>query len=719
VDAIEHLATELRRHRAAYYAGEPAISDEEFDALEDRLRKLAPKHPVLGEVGARPAESADDGKAPIIDAKPEALAQELTALSDAFYASGPAVTDKLLQKRYKPLWASLQAIAPDHPALGHAVLPEGLDWPKSRHEIPMGSLNKVNTTDELLEWAARCDALAVEAGRPPVSSALHVTEKLDGLSIEVIYANGGVERAVTRGDGIIGEQITANVARMQGVLPKIKDKRRLSVRGEIVLRKKDANAYRVFREAARGPLGEISLRNTAAGLARANKPDMVAGVRYLTVYFYDLEGADELNTEQKKLVFLSKLGFTVPSSAFGDLTAMQAEFAAYASGRRAALDYEIDGLVVRADDLDTATLLGELNNRPRAAIAYKFESEMQVTKLLAITWSTGDSGRITPIATVEPVRLAGAQVSQASLHNLANVEKLGIGVGDEVLISRRNDVIPYIEKVVAKTGAGVEAAPSTCAACHTPVVREGEYLVCRNLDCSARRIGRLRVWVGRLELLNWGEKTLIRMFTEGLVKEPADLYRLTPEILTKLDGFGEVTAKKLLEPLNALKKIPLDRFIAALGIETVSMETASLLVRAGLDSVERIAAAPLEELAAIPGLGSIKAEKIKEGIGARLEEVKRLAEVGVVPVTPKEGGPLAGLSFCFSGSHSRPRKVLETMVDTHGGRVAGAVTKGVDYLVLADGSSTSSKAEKARKIGTQVIDEQAFEEILRSRGITA
>ena len=717
MSTADQLAAELRRHRGLYYAGTPEISDAEFDALEDRLRALAPAHEVLAEVGAAPgARGAIE--AVELDLPVAELAAELRSTSDPLYAGTGTLDDKAGLRRYKAVWSSLSAREPGHPALASALLPEGLDWPKARHELPMGSLNKVNAPEELVEWATRCDQLALAAGRPPISSSLCVTEKLDGLSIEVVYADGQVERAITRGDGTIGEQITANVLRMEGVPATIADRRRLSVRGEIVLRRARADEYRAFRERVRGPLGDISLRNTAAGLARANKPDMVAGVRYLTVYFYDLEGAEGLSREHDKLALLRALGFAVPHVAFGDLAAIQAEFGRYASGHRGTLDYEIDGLVVRADDLDTATLLGELNNRPRAAVAYKFESEMQVTKLLDVEWSTGDSGRITPVAKVEPVRLAGARVVQASLHNLANVERLGIAPGDEVLISRRNDVIPYVEKVVAKLSEGVAAAPTTCSACQTPVARDGEYLVCKNLECPARRIGRLRQWIGRLELLNWGEKTLVRLFEEGLAREPADLYRITPEQLMALDGFGETTAKKLLEPLHALKKIPLDRFIAALGIESVSLETGALLVRAGYDSMPKIAEATLEELSGIAGLGTIKAEKIKEGVGGRLAEVERLAAVGVVPVAPREGGPLAGLTFCFSGSHARPRKVLEGIVDRHGGRVASGVTKGVDYLVLADASSTSSKAEKARKLGTAVIDEAAFDEVVRARGGT-
>lgn len=710
------LASEIRRHRALYYGGHPEITDAEFDALEDRLRSLNPDHPVLAEVGAAPRSAEEAPGGALEQASREALEATVAAVGVPLY-DGAALPDKAALRDYKAAWAALAERFPDAPVLASAPLPEGVDWPKTRHEIPMGSLNKVNSDEELEQWATRCDEHAAAAGRPPVSQLLFATEKLDGLSIEVVYAGGRVERAITRGDGVIGEAITPNVLRMEGVLPSIRDQRRLSVRGEIVLRRSRAEAYRAFREGVRGSLGEISLRNTAAGLARANKPDMLPGLQFLTVYFYDVEGVEGLHTEQDKIALIKSLGFLVPGSAHGDLPAILAFFQSYATKKRGELDYEIDGLVVRADDLDSATLIGELNNRPRAAVAFKFESEMQVTRLVDILWSTGDSGRITPVAQVEPVRLAGARVVQASLHNLANVVRLGIGVGDEVLVSRRNDVIPYVEKVVVK-GPEQAKAPETCSACGSPALSEGEYLVCRNLACPARRIGRLRVWIRQLDLLNWGERTLERFYAEGLAREVKDLYLLTPEALTKLDGFGELTAKKLLEPLQQKRRIPLDVFIAALGVEGVAKETASLLVRAGFDAIDKIAEASAEELAKIPGLGEIKARRIKEGLAERLEEVKALAEIGVVPVKPAEGGPLAGLSFCFSGSHSRPRKTLESSVDRAGGKVASSVTKGVDYLVLADANSTSSKAEKARKLGTKVIDEAAFVSLVTEKGGT-
>lgn len=719
---IEELAEKVRYHRNLYYNQQPEISDAEFDALEDELRARAPNHAVLAEVGAAPSsgkviEPEKLGKKQSYSKEVERLAAEVEKLSDSFYDEAPDRAYKQLVKDYRAAWEKLSALAGDHPALTLVVPAEGSDWPKARHEIPMGSLNKVNAHEELREWSTRCDELAKKAELPPITPDLSVTEKLDGLSLEVLYQDGKLEAAITRGDGEIGELITANVAHMKHVPGKIKNKARISVRGEIILSKKDGPGFHAFRKRLDSEFGEMkSLRNMAAGIARAKEVRYLPACRYLSVLFYDLEGGPAVTSEKEKLEFLVEQGFTTPAIDFGDLDAILARFDEYQGGLRKKIDYEIDGLVVRANDLRTQTLLGELNNRPRAAVAFKFTNEAQETTLLNILWSTGDSGRITPIAQIEKVFLAGAEVKQASLHNIANVRRLGIGVGDRVLVSRRNDVIPYVEERVEQLAEKLAEPPEKCGRCEQPVIVEGEYLVCRNLDCPARRVGRLRMWIRELGLLDWGERTLERFFEEGLAQEPADLYRLTVEQITALSGYGEATAKKLLDPLAEKRKLPLAVFIGALGIEGVARETAKLLVNAGYDSPEKIAAATIDDLSQIPGLGAIKAERIINGLKGRLEEIGRLREAGVVIVTPKEGGPLAGLSFCFSGSHSRGRKELQALIEKNGGSVAASVTKGVSYLVLADPSSTSSKSEKAKKLGTEVIDEAQMDAIITERG---
>jgi DNA ligase (NAD+) len=710
---VEALAAAIRHHRHLYYNAQPEISDAEFDALEERLRRLAPDHPALAEVGAPPEEggAVEVEATRLGDAEARAAADFLLEATERAYAGEP--TDPRL---YKQRYVDLLETAPDHPVFARIVPARGLEWPKSAHEIPMGSLNKVNTEQELRDWAARCDELAAEAGEPPVSAALSLTEKLDGISIELLYDGGELEAAITRGDGVVGERITPNVARMKGVPKEISHRGRVSIRGEIILEKSDVPAYERLKKAADPKFDRVkSLRNTASGVARTKLHELLPATRYLTARFYDVEGVEGMATESDKQAFIEKQGFERPFASTGDIEHVLSIYHRYADTNRKSLDYEIDGLVIRAERLSTADLLGELNHRPRAAVAFKFGNEMEVSKVRAIEWNTGDTGRITPVARVDPVMLAGAEVRQASLHNLGLVRELGIAAGDDVLVSRRNDVIPYVEKVVLDAGGRTEA-PEACSSCGTTPVVDGEYLVCPNFDCPARRRGRIKTWVKQLGLLEWGEKTLERLFDEGLAREPADLYRLRIEDITALRGFGEDTARKLLEPLNAKKAVPFPVFVAALGIPAVSRETGKLLAQAGFSSVEEVLEAGRDRLAELEGLGAIKADKIIGGLRDRRDEIARLREVGVEATRPADEGPLAGLSFCFSGSHSRPRKELAKLVESQGGTVTSGVKKGLSYLVLSDANSTSSKAQKARKLGTEIVDEAGFEAIVRERG---
>ena len=713
---IEALAEAVRHHRALYYNREPELSDEAFDALEDRLRALDPDHPALSEVGAAPegpsAPAPIEVEAHRLDqAEQTAAADWLRSAVERAYAGEPEPA-----KAYKQRYVDLAATAPEHPVFERLVPARGLEWPKRAHEIPMGSLNKVNDAQQLRDWASRCDELAAAAGVEPISDRLNLTEKLDGISIELLYDGGRLEAAITRGDGVVGERITPNVARMRDVPLEIAFSGRASVRGEIILRKSDVPAYEALKRTADPKFDKVkSLRNTASGVARTKLLELLPATRLLSAIFYDVEGVDGFETESDKLAFLRRQGFTHPHFEVGDVEQMIAAHRRYEEAARRSLDYEIDGLVIRAEDLRSGDLLGELNNRPRAAVAFKFGNETQVSAVRAIEWNTGDTGRITPVARVDPVLLAGAEVKQASLHNLGLVRELGIAVGDQVVVSRRNDVIPYVEEVVVRAGGRTEA-PERCARCDAEVMVDGEYLVCPNLDCPARRRGRLKTWIKHLGLLDWGEKTLDRLMEEGLVGEPADLYRLEERDITALHGFGEDSARRLLEPLGERKAIPFPTFVAALGIPAVSRETGKLLAQAGFSTVREVLAAGRERLAEVDGLGEIKADKILGGLAAREEEIQRLAEVGVAPVAPADEGPLAGLSFCFSGSSRRPRKILVQIVEANGGTVSSGVKKGLDYLVLADPDSTSSKAQKARKLGTGIIDEDGFEAVVTERG---
>jgi len=619
---VRELVERLTAYKAKYYAGEPEVSDEAYDALEDELRRLAPAHPFLAKVGT-------------------------DAVADA--------------------------------------------WEKARHEIPMGSLNKVTNADELREWLERCNTLLSKEEADPIDDDLYVAEKLDGISVELIYRDGRFADGITRGDGEIGERITPNVARMRGVPHRISHEGTVSIRGEIILRLADKEQH--FKDYA-------SPRNAAAGTARRldGKHN-----EHLTVLCYDITEEVELGTEVEKFELLRELGFATPNTYAGDFEAVIRTYRHYEDGYREELDYEIDGLVVRANDLRLQGLLGELNRRPRAAVAFKFASPRKVSRVRGISWETGPSGRVTPLAVVDPVELVGATVRRASLHNMANVRRLGIGVGDEVLVSRRNDVIPYIEEVTAKVGEEAQP-PETCNVCAARLEVDGEYLLCRNDDCPARVEGRIHNWIDAVGALEWGDKLIATLVAKEMVREPLDLYRLKVDDIAGLERHGMKSAQNALDQLRRKLPLTLDTFLTALGIEKFSTQTARLIVNAGYDDLDKLFAATVEELAAIKGLGDIKAQNIVEGLARRREEIDRLREGGIQPVVGEAAGPLAGKTFAITGTHDRPRKELVALIEDHGGRVLSGVTKELDYLVIADPRSTSSKAQKARRYETTLID---------------
>ena len=633
---VARLAQRLTDYRASYYAGEPEVSDAAYDALEDELRALAPAHAVLARVGS--AQAAEG-------------------------------------------------------------------WEKARHQIPMGSLNKVTDEKGLREWLARCEQLLAKeehdaaAGPPTIADDLFVAEKLDGISLELIYRDGKLVDGITRGDGEVGERITANVVRMRGVPLTIPEKHALSVRGEIILRLSDKRQHFVDYS---------SPRNAAAGTARRLDGQ---GNQHLTVICYDVADELDLGTEQEKFELLRALGFATPNVFRGGVAEVLEVYQDYSRSRRAALDYEIDGLVVRVNQLRVQALLGDVNRRPRGAIALKFASPRKVSTVREIRWDTGPSGRVTPIAVVDPVVLASASVQRASLHNVAKVQRLGIGVGDEVLVSRRNDVIPYIEEVVTK-GPNREQVPAQCGVCQAPLALEGEYLMCRNQLCPALVEGRIHNWIDAIGALEWGDKLIATLVKKGLVKEPLDLYRLKVEDIAALDRHGEKSADNALKQLHGRLPLRLSVFLAALGIEGFSTQTARLIVGAGYGDIDAVMAAGEEELAAIAGLGEIKARKIINGLLTRAEEIARLRAAGLEPVSESQAGPLSGSTFCITGSHSQPRKVLAQRIEAAGGRVVSGVNKELSYLLIGDPNSTSSKAQKARRYGTKLIDEAQLEAMI-------
>jgi len=617
------------------------------------------------------------------------LAQLVADARQNYYNSQPTVTDEV----YDAWVDELAELQEAHPAVTAVGAPPVSSWPKVSHGIPMGSLNKVNTVDEMTVWCQKVGR------KSSVYEPLFVTEKLDGLSIHTRYENGKLVQALTRGDGTIGEDITPNVLKMRGVLQKLPEKFTGSLRGEIVLHKEDMIFFP----------GKTSTRNTASGTSKRFDGD---GCEYLTVYFYRISDGLDFLTEEAAFQKLIAWGLKVPkwyvtAMAPGTKTP-QDIWIDYQQTVRDTLPYEIDGLVVSLNDLAYQQSLGEQDSRPHGAVAYKFAPVAREAIIERIDWQVGTTGRITPVAVFSPIRLFGAVVTNASVYNVRNIRSMGLDAGARILVARSGDVIPKVVSLVCGTGT-VAQPPDICPSCASDLTMEGEYLVCQNkLGCKAQLVGTIWHWLVELGILEWGQTTIEKLVEAGLISGLPDLYYLNATSLVNIGGLGPKIAKNLLSNLQAATLVPLDRFFGALSIPLCGTSTFRAVVSAGFDTVGKIVGAIYDDLLIVPGLGPARARAIVAWMasgGSAL--VKSLQDAGIEIELPVQG-KLTGKSFCFTGSMKHKRAELEKMVASRGGVVKTSVTAGLTYLVIADPNSTSSKAQAARKNKTICISEEDF-----------
>jgi DNA ligase (NAD+) len=632
--ALKKLLDEIDKHDDAYYTQDkPIISDQEYDSLKDRLRTL------WKQFKPKPGSKADEKVA--------------IRLEDALTRVG-------------------------------APPPKSGKWDKMTHEVPMGSLNKVNLPEELDDWHKKCGSAKV----------LFITEKLDGISVSLKYEKGELVAAGTRGDGETGENITRNVRKMKGVPLHLKNDFTGHIRGEIILKRSDWKKH--LPEKA-------NPRNGAGGVAKRIDGHQS---QHLTVLSYTIEGVD-FDTEAEAFDHMRSMHFFTPNYTVGDLKHAKAQWQKYMDKTRAGLDYDIDGLVVRINDRAHQFSLGEENHRPKGAIAFKFKPDVAQTTVRNIICQVGDTGQITPVAEFDEVELIGAKVKRASLHNFSLVKELGINIGAEILVERANDVIPYVKKVVKKVGEYF-GIPKKCPACGTKTVRVGEYVVCPNkADCPPQVIGRLNKWIKELGILEWGESILTKLIDSGKVEDVADIYKLTVDDIKSLDRMGEKGAKNLLTELDKYRTISLENFLGGLCIDGVATSTVRTIVDAGYDTLDKVLNLSTNELEAIPGFGERKAQAFHDGLIENADRIEAILKAGVT-IKKRVTGTLTGNSFCFTGTMSVPRAKLQKLVEEAGGTVKKSVGKGLSFLVIDDPDSTSSKAQAARKLNTTLISEKDF-----------
>ena len=617
------------------------------------------------------------------------LVAKLAAARGAYAAGNQIMSDA----EYDALEDLIRSHDPNHPALAPVGASPVSGWNKVKHSIPMGSLNKAQNQADMEHWfPAQANMMGVV-----------VMDKCDGIAIALRFDKGKLTQAITRGDGITGEDITRNVRLMKGIPSQI-GLWSGWVRGEIVCTKADF--------AAHFP-GESNPRNTAAGTAKRQSDN--SKCKHLTVIAFGWHGdVGKLMWKEQELDALRVGGFITPHYEIRrDPNMVQAVYERYLAGERKACDYDIDGLVITVNDLSVYEKMGERNNRPAGSVAYKFPHEAQGTTLRNIRWQVGNSGRMTPVAEFDPVRLAGASVKQASLHNIANIKRLtngqGFVKGASILVSRRNDVIPYVEALISQTPSFNMVTPSVCPVCSAQLTIKGEYLICPNSDgCSAQTIGAMRRWIQKIGVLHFGDALLTAVVDAGMADTIGDLYALTTAEVGNLMLDGRRVggaADRALASLHSHKELDLATFVGSLGIELCGRRMVKKLVDNGFTDLGALASAPVAKLAAVPGFGEGKAKAFRAGFDARRNDIVGILANGVTikpHVTPvaSAGGALSGVAVCFTGVRD---KALEAAIVAAGGRVASSVSKNVNILVAKDVHSTSGKTKKARSIGVEII----------------
>ena len=654
---IEALREKIRHHEYLYYVlDNPEISDADFDKLMQQLKDLESQHSAL--------------------------------------------------------------VTPDSPTQRVGGKPrEG--FVKVQHSSPMLSLDNTYNEDELRDWERRVHELS---GRKDVDYVCEL--KLDGMSLALVYEDGRLVRGVTRGDGSIGEDVTLNVRTVRSI-PLVIDKDKLKkagmpatfeVRGELLM--PTAAFKKLNEERERNGLATFANpRNFTAGTVRQLDASVTAQ-RRLDFFPYILlqDGRTYFDHHSKTLTALDKVGFKVnPNHELVHSMNEVWSFIQQWEGKRESLPYEIDGIVLKVDRTGLQDELGFTGKAPRWAIAYKYAARAGITKLEDIRVQVGRTGKLTPVAMLAPVSIGGTTVRNATLHNMDEIARLGVKIGDWVQVERGGDVIPKVAKVVDDKdhprGTREFEMPEKCPVCGTKVIRtEGEVdYRCVNANCPAKLLGTILHFASRgvMNIDGMGDSLVMQLIEKGLVKNVADIYSLSKKDLLSLERFADKSAQNILDEIENSKKLPLERVIYGLGIRFVGERTAQFLSE-HFGSMEAIAKASAEELQNVDEVGPRIAESIAEffSVPANRKLVERLTEAGLTLKGKKKerGTKLAGKTFVLTGTLTKyKREEAKKMIEDAGGRVAGSVSKKTDYVVA--GSDAGSKLDKAKELGVAVIDE--------------
>jgi len=657
---IEELRRTLHYHNYRYYVlDDPVISDQEYDALLRELKKLEEQFPEFY-----------DENSPTVK-----------------------VGGRPLSK-----------------------------FEKVEHRIPMLSLEDGFTDEEIKEFDRRVKRFL---GLPADEAIDYSVEpKFDGLSIDLIYENGSLKVASTRGDGYVGENVTQNIRTIRNVPLVIIHKEPpeyLDVQGEVLLTKDEFK--KINEERIKNGLPPFANpRNAAAGSVRQLDPKETAKRNLIMIMYYirEIRGFKrEIRTQSEALEVLRELGF--PTSQYNRLVHGIDEAIEYKKELekiRDKLPYELDGVVIKVNDFELQRKLGYTTKSPRWAIAFKFPAEQATTKIVDIRVNVGRTGILTPVAILEPVNIGGVVVSRASLHTMDEIEKKDIMIGDTVFVQRAGDVIPEVIKPVKELRDGTQRKfemPDRCPVCGSKVVKDGAYYRCSNINCPSVLKESIKHFVSRkaMNIEGFGDKLIEQLVDRGIVKDVSDIYKLDKETLMSLDRVGEKLAENLLTAIERSKGTTFAKFIYALGIRHVGEFVAKLLAER-FKNLENLKRATKEELLSIEGIGEEIADSVVSFFKEEknLKTIEKLLSYGVhfVDENKEEKSKIAGKSFVFTGTLSRPREYFKDLVEKKGGIVRNSVSKNLDYLVV--GENPGSKLKKAEQLGVKIIDERELMELL-------
>lgn len=661
----------------------------------------------------------------------ESLRREIEAHNYSYYIlDKPVVTDAeydRLMRRLEELEEKFPAlVTPDSPTQRVGAKPTET-FGKVRHSLAMLSLANAFSAEDVEKFDERVKKiLKLPAGE----QVEYVAEpKMDGLAVELVYEDGALTLATTRGDGVTGEVVTENIRTIKSVPGRLEAldgavPRRLEARGEVIM---PLSAFKKLNkeQEARGEALFANPRNAAAGSLRQLDPAITAA-RSLDIYFYGVGIVEdaEFQTHMQGLELLRVMGlkFNPMARIVRGIEGVYAFFNEI-QDKRESLGYELDGTVIKVNDLTLQERLGQTARSPRWAVAYKFAPKQDQTTVRKIEVSVGRTGALTPVAILEPVELGGVTVGRATLHNLDEVKRKDVREGDIVIIERAGDVIPEVVSVVIGAGKGHERPkpfemPDKCPVCSSPVEKTGAIHYClAGLACPAQQKKSIEHFCSKraMDITGMGAKTVENFVDKGLLRDVAGIYRLTEEkILSLGEGWAELSAKNLLKAIAESKRPPLARFIYALGIKGVGEGTAEVLAKR-FRSIDALMEAGLPELLDLSDIGPLVAPGIIEFFSEPHNKgvIKRLREAGISPEAPPEAtGPLGGLTFLFTGSLPKiSREEAKGLVRSAGGETVSAVSRRLDYLVA--GEKPGGKVKKAREMGIKIITGEDFLAMLK------